>query len=213
MKNLNRASTGLDSLDTVIDHLRIGDNVVWQVDDIVGYKAMVMPFVERSLQNGHRVNYMRFAQHEPLLEPRQGLTIHRIDSAEGFESFATRIHAIITREGRGAYYVFDSLSDLLPAWGSDLMIGNFFMITCPYLFELDTIAYFALMRSQHCYSTVARIRETTQVLFDAYSCGADPGGSGNFYVQPMKVWKRYLPTMFLAAFKQKRYLYPAYQQP
>jgi len=197
MKNLNRASTGLDSLDTVIDHLRIGDNVVWQVDDIAGYKAMVRPFVERSLQNGHSLNYMRFAQHEPLLEPRQGLTIHRINSAEGFESFATRIHAIITREGRGAYYVFDSLSDLLPAWGSDLMIGNFFMITCPYLFELDTIAYFALMRSQHCYATVARIRETTQVLFDAYSCGADQGGTGNFYVQPMKVWKRYLPTMFL----------------
>ena len=101
MKNLNRASTGLDSLDTVIDHLRIGDNVVWQVDDIAGYAAMVMPFVERSLQNGHQVNYMRFAQHEPLLEPRQGLTIHRINSAEGFESFATRIHAIITREGTG----------------------------------------------------------------------------------------------------------------
>jgi hypothetical protein len=197
MKNLNRASTGLESLDTVIDHLRIGDNVVWQVDDIAGYVAMVLPFVECSLQEGRKVIYMRFAQHEPLLEARTGLTIYRLDSSEGFESFATRVHEIITREGRGAYYVFDSLSDLLPAWGSDLMIGNFFMITCPYLFELDTIAYFALMRSQHCYATVARIRETTQVLFDAYSCGSDPDSSNNFYVQPMKVWKRYAPTMFL----------------
>jgi len=197
MKNMHRASTGLDSLDMVIDHLRIGDNVVWQVDDIDGYEAMVLPFVEQSLREGHKVIYMRFAQHDPLLESRPGLTIYRLDSSEGFESFATRVHSIITREGRGAYYVFDSLSDLLPAWGSDLMIGNFFMITCPYLFELDTIAYFALMRSQHCYSTVARIRETTQVLFDAYSCAAGPSGSGNFYVQPMKVWKRYSPTMFL----------------
>ncbi len=196
MKNLNRMSTGLESLDTVIDHLRIGDNVVWQVDDIAGYEAMVLPFVEHSLQTGHKVIYMRFARHAPLLEARPGLTIYRLASSEGFESFATRVHAIITREGRGAYYVFDSLSDLLPAWGSDLMIGNFFMITCPYLFELDTIAYFALMRSQHCYSTVARIRETTQVLFDAYSCGSSPGGD-NYYVQPMKVWKRYSPTMFL----------------
>ena len=197
MKNFSRTSTGLDSLDTVIDSLRIGDNVVWQVDDIAGYEAMVKPFVERSLQNGHNLIYMRFAQHEPLLESRQGLTIYRLDSSEGFESFATRVHEIVTREGRGAYYVFDSLSDLLPIWGSDLMIGNFFRITCPYLFELDTIAYFALMRSQHCYSTVARIRETTQVLFDAYSCDAAPGGSDNFYVQPMKVWNRYSPTMFL----------------
>jgi len=197
MKNLNRASTGLESLDTVIDNLRIGDNVVWQVDDIAGYESMVRPFVECSLQEGRNVIYMRFAQHEPLLEARSGLTIYRLDSSEGFESFATRVHEIITREGRGAYYVFDSLSDLLPAWGSDLMIGNFFMITCPYLFELDTVAYFALMRSQHCYATVARIRETTQVLFDAYSCGSGSESSNNFYVQPMKVWKRYAPTMFL----------------
>jgi len=71
------------------------------------------------------------------------------------------------------------------------MIGNFFVITCPYLFELNTVAYFAILRSRHSFKTVARIRETTQVLLDVYN------NSGKICVHPLKAWKRYTPTMFL----------------
>jgi len=191
MKSLKRVTTGIHGLDAVIDWLRIGDNVVWQVDDIKDYKAIVTPFVEKALEENNKVIYMRFAQHEPLFKPRENLTIYTLDSSVGFESFSTEVHTIVTDQGEGAFYVFDSLSDLLSAWATDLMIGNFFLITCPYLFELKTIAYFALIRNRHSYATVARIRETTQVLLDTYNCEDD------FYVQPLKVWKRYSPTMFL----------------
>jgi hypothetical protein len=71
------------------------------------------------------------------------------------------------------------------------MVGNFFMVTCPYLFELDTIAYFAISRNYHSHQTVARIRETTQLLLDVYSF------EGSSYIHPLKVWRRYSPTMFL----------------
>jgi hypothetical protein len=71
------------------------------------------------------------------------------------------------------------------------MIGNFFMITCPFLYELDTIAYFALLRNEHSFKTIARIRETTQLLLDLYNF------ENHFYIHPLKVWKRYSPTMFL----------------
>ncbi len=191
MKAIDHVSTGLEGLDPVIDWLRPGDNVVWQVDDIRDYQGIAERFVARALDDRNRVVYMRFARHEPLVRPREGLTIHRLDSNQGFETFSTQVHTIITGEGEGTYYVFDSLSDLLSAWATDLMIGNFFLITCPYLFELKTVAYFALVRNRHSYATVARIRETTQVLLDAYNCDSD------FYVQPLKVWKRYSPTMFL----------------
>ena len=69
--------------------------------------------------------------------------------ARGFEHFATRIHEILRDEGTGAFYVFDCLSELLSAWTTDHMVGNFFWVTCPYLFELDTVAYFALIRHSH----------------------------------------------------------------
>jgi len=64
--------------------------------------------------------------------------------------------------------VFDCLSDLLSSWATDLMIGNFFNIICPYLFELDTIAYFSILRHSNSIDTVARIRETTQLFLDVY---------------------------------------------
>ena len=191
MKSMIHVSTGIKGLDEVIDWLRLGDNVVWQVDDISDYKTVVKPFVENALRENRKVVYMRFAQHEPLLEPHDSITVHDLNPGLGFESFSTQVHTIITEMGEGAFYVFDSLSDLLTSWATDLMTGNFFLITCPYLFELNTVAYFGLIRNRHSYTTVARIRETTQVLLDTYNT------DGQFYVQPLKVWNRYSPSMFL----------------
>ena len=74
------------------------------------------------------------------------------------------MHNIISREGPETYYLFDCLSDLQFAWATDMMIDNFFMVTCPYLFDLDTITYFAILRNHHSFKTIARIRATTQLL-------------------------------------------------
>lgn len=191
MTAINAITTGLRGLDEIIDRLRIGDNVVWQVDDILDYKAMVKPFVQSALKEGIKVVYMRFARHEPVIDDLDSVIVRTFNAGLGFETFSTQVHSVIGEIGEGAFYVFDSLSDLLTSWATDLMIGNFFLITCPYLFELKTVAYFAIVRNRHSYPTVARIRETTQVLLDSYNA------EGQFYVQPLKVWKRYSPTMFL----------------
>ena len=58
--------------------------------------------------------------------------------------------------GRDAFYVFDCLSDLQSVWYTDRMMGNFFRVTCPYLFELDTVAYFPLIRGRHSFDAVGR---------------------------------------------------------
>ena len=196
------ASTGIDSLDTVLTGLEKGDNVVWQVDHIENFAAFVDPYVERAKQQGRRLVYMRFADHEPLVKPGSGIRIHNLDASSGFEAFTTQVHAIIAGEGKEAYYVFDCLSHLLDAWATDLMIGNFFMVTCPYLFELDTIAYFALLRNRHSFKTIARIRETTQLLLDLYNV------EGKNCLHPLKVWKRYSPMMFLPHLQQDEKFVP-----
>lgn len=191
-----QVSTGLPGLDTVVNYLRKGDNVVWQVDSIDDFAAFVNPFVTTAVSQGRKVIYMRFASHKPLLEQSPGIQVFNLDAAAGFESFSTQVHKIISEGGIGAYYVFDCLSDLLSSWATDLMIGNFFMITCPYLFELETFTYFAILRNNHSYKTIARIRETTQLLLDLYNL------DGSFYVHPLKVWRRYSPTMFLPHLQQ-----------
>ena len=191
MVSFSRVSTGIRELDEVINYLQTGDNVVLQVDSIADYKKFIHPFVDKALEQNERVVYMRFARHEPLLEPTGKITIYKLNADSGFESFSTQVHNIVRQEGRDVFYVFDCLSDLLLAWATDLMIGNFFVITCPYLFELNTVAYFALLRGRHSFKTVARIRETTQVLMDIYNY------NDKICVHPLKAWHRYSPTMFL----------------
>jgi hypothetical protein len=196
------ASTGIDGLDTVLTGLEKGDNVVWQVDHIDDFASFVDPYVERARQQGRKLIYLRFANHQPLVRPGSGIRICNLDAGSGFEAFTTHVHAIITEEGKEAYYVFDCLSHLLDAWATDLMIGNFFMVTCPYLFELDTITYFALLRDRHSFKTIARIRETTQLLLDLYNV------EGKNCLHPLKVWKRYSPTMFLPHLQQQEKFVP-----
>jgi len=186
----NKASAGLPGLDEAIDMLRLGDNVVWQVGSVEDYQQIVTPYIRQAKKDGRRIIYFRFGSHEPLMAADKPSALYRLDASKGFESFATKIHNLIEQEGLRAFYVFDCLSDLLQFWYSDLMIGNFFRVTCPFLYQLDTVAYFAILRGVHTNNTIARIRETTQLLLDLY------GVDGKIYVHPLKVWERYSPTMF-----------------
>ena len=191
MTPIQQVSTGISGLDEILNYLQMGDNVVFQVDDIADYRKFVEPYVNTALARKQRIVYMRFANHPPLFDKNNDIKIYELNANSGFEPFSTQVHNIVRDEGRDVFYVFDCLSDLLMAWATDLMIGNFFVITCPYLFELNTVAYFAILRSSHSFKTVARIRETTQVLLDVYN------HRGKLCVHPLKAWKRYTPTMFL----------------
>jgi len=199
---LASASTGIKGLDEIVQNLRLGDNVVWQVDDIDDYQHFVDPYVKRSLRENRNLVYMRFAKHPPLIPPNATVKVYKLDAESGFETFTKQVHAIIEKEGIETFYVFDCLSDLLSIWATDLMIGNFFMVTCPYLFKLETIAYFAILKDNHSFKTIARIRETTQLLLDVFDF------EDNFYVQPLKVWNRYSPTMFLPHIQEKEKFVP-----
>ena len=186
----DRVYSGLKGFDQMIDYLRMGDNVVWQVDSVADYWIMVEPYVTQAQSDGRNLIYVRFGSHEPLLQESSYVKIYEINARKGFESFAIAVHELIEQEGRKAFYVFDCLTDLLQYWNSDLMIGNFFKVTCPFLFVLDTVAYFAIIRNVHTNSTIARIRETTQLLLDLYQVNS------KYYVHPLKVWQRYSSTMF-----------------
>jgi hypothetical protein len=193
-----KVSTGIDGLDEIIDFLRIGDNVVWQVDKIEDYREFVEPYLRRSLADNRNVVYFRFAHHESLIdniENKDKITVYNIDAYNGFEQFSTQINKAATKEGREAFYLFDCLSDLLYAWATDFMIGNFFMITCPYLYELDTIAFFAILRNRCSFRSIAQIRETTQLFMNLYK------RKGKVFVHPLKVYNRYTSTMFLPHIK------------
>ena len=156
MQAFEKIRSGIPSLDTLLDHIRLGDNVVFQVSDLSQYALFVHHFVTQAKQDGNRMVYIRFAQHPPLVDEEDAIR-YTLDPEQGFEAFTVAVHNIIEREGVGIFYVFDCLSELQVAWAADLMMWNFFCVTCPYLFQLDTVAFFSVMRGDHSFDTLARI--------------------------------------------------------
>ena len=145
MKYHEKVSTGILGFDKTIDMLRMGDNVVWQIDQIEDYLEVVKPYIKKAREDGRRIVYMRFGSHLPVLEEADDIQVYHVDAGQGFEQFATNVHQIAEKEGREVFYVFD---------------------------------------------TIARIRETTQCLFDLYMI------QGDMYIHPLKADGRYSPTMF-----------------
>ena len=184
-------STGLPGLDRVLKGLIPGDNIVWQVDSVECYRPFVEPYCRWARESGQRLTYFRFARHEPLICKEMGATVCELDPQEGFEAFITGIHRTIEQNGRGGYYVFDCLSDLAADWYSDQMLGNFFRLTCPYLFDVEAIAFFAILRNRHSDRATGAIGNTTQILLDVYH------HEDRLYVHPLKVQHRYAPTMYM----------------
>ncbi len=180
-------STGLAGLDRILRGILPGDNVVWQIDCIEDYQALVTPYIEAAIKTGQPVVYFHFASH-PALLTEESVRTYTFQPNEGFETFVGNVHQAIAEAGRGAYYVFDCLSELADTWYSDEMLGNFFKLTCPYLFDLETLAYFAILRNHHSARALDPITETTQLFLEVYH-------HRHYYVRPLKVQHRYSTTM------------------
>ena len=180
----DRIKSGYPGADEVFDSIRVGDNVVWQVTELSEYRLFAQPFADQAVKDGRNMVYIHFTRHEPLLSARPGLKIFEFDPDMGFEPFTVAIYNRITEEGPGTFYVFDCLSELQSAWYTDQMMANFFRVTCPYLYELETVAYFPLLRSRHSFDSVARIRDTTQLLIDVYT------SDSSVYIHTLKAQDR-----------------------
>ena len=215
MAAFERIKSGIPGLDEALDNIRLGDNVVWNVTNLNEFSYFVDPYVKQAKEDKRNLIYIRFANHHPLIEmteedfrllemeennpetefcmiERDGIKIYKVNPYNQFETFTLEVHRIIEKEGFDAFYVFDCLSDLQSVWSTDLMMGNFFKVTCPFLFQLDTVAYFPIIRGRHSFDAIAKIRETTQLFLNVHSNSPE-----EVYVSPLKVWNRYSQTMFL----------------
>ncbi len=181
-------TTGLPELDAVLCGVRRGDNIVWQIESLEDYLALVKPYAKAAHASGRRLVYFRFADHPPLVGDAE---IHFPDAAAGFDVFVDQVHSIIEAAGRETFYVFDCLSHLADAWQSDRKMGNFFRLTCPRLFDLDTVTYFGVYRNRHAKPAMGVIANTTQFMIDVFRCRA------RLYLRPIKVQHRSAAAMNL----------------
>lgn len=193
MAAFEKVKSGIEEMDQVLDYIRMGDNVVWQVSSLDEFRVFAKAFAQQAVRDNRNLIYIRFAGHEPILSPMPGLRIVNVELSHLFETFTINIHNFIADEGKDAFYVFDCLSELEEAWATDLLMGDFFHLTCPFLFKLDTVAFFPVIRGRHSFDAIAKIRDTTQLFLDVYPRSSD---GKELFVRPVKVWNRYSQTMF-----------------
>jgi hypothetical protein len=187
-----RLGTGIPQLNALLQGLFPGDNLVWQIDNLREYAHFALPFARQAVETGRACVYLRFGSHPPVLPAGEpGVQVIDIDPKPGFGYFTQAVHDIITEKGGQASYVFDNLSSLVSEWATDELLADFFQVTCPYIFKLEAVAYFALSYSQHSHQTIARIKSTTQIMINVYRVDRV------LYLHPQKVWERYSAEMFL----------------
>jgi hypothetical protein len=72
------------------------------------------------------------------------------------------------------------------------MLGNFFLLICPYILDVGgAIAYFALLRQSHATSVTTTILETAQVVINVFE------RDGVIMIHPLKVEHRYSSKMYM----------------
>jgi pyruvate,water dikinase len=187
-------STGIASLDGILERLVLGDNVVWLVSAAEQYDYFAARLVEHCVARQFECTYVHFGRRIDYssLPGARAMEVFEPDLAAGPDALMEELSERIRRGSPGAHYLFDNLSLLCQEWGGDDSLVEFFQRTCPLLFEMEAVAYFALLKGEQSNRAVAKIRDTTQILLDVYE------EDGLVFLQPIKVWDRYSETMFHA---------------
>jgi hypothetical protein len=184
-------STGLPYLDAVLQGLLPGDNLVWEIDTIDHYRYFIQPLLKQAQNQKKRLIYFHFSGDEPLLTESDVCKVLRLDPLRGFEHFVSDIVDVIESNADKAWYVFDCLSPLAKVWYSDRMMANFFMVVCPLVLRLQSLAYFAIYKHMHSNHATDTIYATAQIIMEVWYY------QGYYYLQPHRVEHRFSPTLFM----------------
>src|SRR5512137_216410 len=103
--DITTIQSGIQALDEVLQGIRLGDNVVWQVDGLEDYRYFAEPFAKAAIANNRRIVYLRFASHSPVLATRPGLETIEVNPNLGFDLFTREVHRLIEVRGPGVLYV------------------------------------------------------------------------------------------------------------
>lgn len=135
-------STGLPALDSVLGGLYRGDNVVWQLD-----AAPVEPFYAAIAGRAEAFDGCTFVSvggEAPELGA-PGLKVLRAGPGTRRSHPAELLREIhrICRPGGRQLLLFDSLDQVVTAWGASSARG-FFARCCPMLLDLDAVGYWSM---------------------------------------------------------------------
>ncbi len=183
-------STGSAELDALIEELQPQDNVVFLTASHEDYAPFVRTLVRHVAASGARLVHVRAdGSLDALISAHPAPDVLDISALPHFDLgwLLSRIEEI----GASAYYVFDPLASFQPLLGGEEPVRSLFLTLCPRLFELRSVAYWDLSQPLFGSSTIAAIRDCTQVFIKV-----ERQSDREWVITPGKVWGRYSEAMF-----------------
>jgi transcriptional regulator with XRE-family HTH domain/KaiC/GvpD/RAD55 family RecA-like ATPase len=112
--------------------------------------------------NGSEV-FLKFYEER---EPEYPCRINRIDNPRDVDHVTNAFYSVHgTMEG-DVRFVFESITGMQELWGGEEYILNFYLHSCPRLYELNTIAYWIMEKRAHSPRLRAQINQMAQVAID-----------------------------------------------
>ena len=62
MAAFDRVKSGIPEMDTALDNIRLGDNVVWRVSELSQFKLFMEPYIRQAKEDRRNIIYFRFAR-------------------------------------------------------------------------------------------------------------------------------------------------------
>ena len=171
-------TSGTALLDTLIDGVRIGDNLVFVGDDGAPLDLIVSRFVAAA-GGGTPLVIVTFDP-ASMPSPGQGATVidwspaltgtgsdhpDAIEPGDGVEAALASLRSVDESVGTGAAFVFDRLSTVQELWGADAAL-ELFLSTCPRLYRRRSLAVWPVEQQRHRPAFLRRLEEITQVVVE-----------------------------------------------
>lgn len=157
----NGLTTGVPPLDELIDGVRVGDNLVLSVHGDAAAGILVERFVDA---RGGRQLVMCSEDGGREL-PSDAVTSVDWPSLDGLEGVRRAVSEADLAVGGDALFVFDDLTAIQEAWGSDAAL-DLFLWACPRLYRRQSVALWVLDADRHRPAFLRRLTDVTQVVVE-----------------------------------------------
>ena len=160
----NGLTTGVTAVNDLIDGVRVGDNLVLSTRG----DARVDALVERFVAARQDRQLVICSRDERWDLPAASVTVVDWPSLGALDAASRAVSEADLAVGDDALFVFDDLTGIQDAWGSEAALG-LFLWACPRLYRRRSVALWVLDADRHRPAFLRRLTAVTQVVIDVTS--------------------------------------------
>ncbi len=188
-------STGISSLDSLIEEVRAGDNFVFNLSSLKWYKPFARALLKYCLKNEIPIILMRVDGSLDDIADSSTAWVDVFDVEKSFsepEGFKAAFRSNIRFNGKGVFYIIDNAGALVKILGGEDELREFFLVFCPLLEENESLVYWPFIGKKHSSATVAAIKDCAPVFIEIEK------QKENLLLRIIKAVGRYSDRMYMA---------------